>query len=149
MSATKRILLVEDDDRDAELTLRALAAHHTRDQIAVVNDGAEALDYLYRRGDYVSRGSGNPVVVLLDLKLPKVSGLEVLREVKSDARLRAIPVVVLSSSREDRDLRESYARGANAYVVKPLAFAAFVDTLTFLSGFWTLVNQPPPECTSD
>lgn len=139
------ILLVEDDPRDAELTLTALAENSVTNRVAVVRDGEEALDYLYSRGDHARREPGNPVAVLLDLKLPKVDGLEVLRQVKSDPELRTIPVVMLTSSREEQDLLESYALGANAYVVKPVGFEAFVAAVKEVGLFWAVVNQPPPD----
>jgi CheY-like chemotaxis protein len=129
MDKLKRILLAEDDEKDVELTLAALAEYHLANDVAVVRDGEEALDYLYRRGKYKERANGNPVVVLLDLKMPKVDGLEVLREIKSDEQLELIPVVVLTSSREERDVVESYRLGVNAYVVKPVDFEKFTDAV--------------------
>lgn len=140
-----KILLVEDDSYDVELTLSALAQNHLTNEVVVVRDGAEALDYLFRRGDYESRVAGNPMVVLLDLKLPKVDGLEVLEHIKSDPNLKTIPVVMLTSSREERDLVRSYNLGTNAYVVKPVDFPDFVEAIRTLGLFWALVNQPPPE----
>lgn len=140
----KNILLVEDDPRDVELTLAALDEHHLANQIEVVNNGAEALDYLYRRGKFNSRAAGNPILVLLDLKMPKVSGLEVLKTIKADALLKIIPVVVLSSSRETPDLVQCYQHGVNAYVVKPVDFGEFVDAVKQLGIFWAAVNEPPP-----
>jgi CheY-like chemotaxis protein len=138
------ILLVEDDPRDVELTLAALAESHLTNGIAVVRDGEEALDYLYRRGAYASREKGNPAVVLLDLKLPKIDGLEVLKQVKSDPNLNTIPVVMLTSSREEQDLVRSYNSGTNAYVVKPVDFGDFIDAIKRLGLFWAVVNHPPP-----
>jgi CheY-like chemotaxis protein len=140
----KNILLVEDDPKDAELTLIALDEHHLASRVEVVCDGAEALDFLYRRGKYKMRGSTNPVVVLLDLKMPKVNGLEVLKNIKSDADLKVIPVVVLSSSRETPDLVECYKHGVNAYVVKPVDFAEFMKAVKQLGIFWAAINEPPP-----
>lgn len=145
MSPAKPILLAEDNPRDAELALAAMEEHHISDKVVVCRDGAEALDYLYCRGAFTSRQRGNPVVVFLDLKMPKVDGLEVLRTMKSDANLRSIPVVMLTSSREERDLRESYALGANAYVVKPVEFGRFVSAVKELSLFWGIINEPPPD----
>ena len=145
MLQLKKILLVEDDPRDLELTLAALAEHHLANQVAVVRDGAEALDYLYHRGKFQTRAGGNPVVVLLDLKLPKVNGLEVLKTLKADEQLKVIPVVVLSSSREAPDLLECYRHGVNAYVVKPVDFAEFMQAVQQLGVFWAAVNEPPPE----
>ena len=140
-----RILLVEDDPYDVELTLSALVENHLTNEVVVVRDGAEALDYLYRRGDYESRAAGNPVVMLLDLKLPKVDGLEVLERVKTDPNLKTTPVVMLTSSREEQDLARSYNLGTNAYVVKPVDFSDFVEAISTLGLFWAVVNQPPPE----
>ena len=140
----KNILLVEDDPQDVKLTLAALEEHHLANQIKVVNNGAEALDYLYRRGKFDSRAAGNPILVLLDLKMPKVSGLEVLKTIKADAQLKIIPVVVLSSSRETPDLVQCYQHGVNAYVVKPVDFGEFVNAVKQLGIFWAAVNEPPP-----
>jgi len=137
-----RILLVEDDSYDVELTLSALVENHLNNEVVVVRDGAEALDYLYRRGDYESRAAGNPVVMLLDLKLPKVDGLEVLERVKTDPNLKTTPVVMLTSSREEQDLARSYNLGTNAYVVKPVDFSDFVEAISTLGLFWAVVNQP-------
>jgi CheY-like chemotaxis protein len=139
-----KVLLVEDDPHDVELTLSALSENHLTNEIVVVRDGAEALDYLYRRGTYESREAGNPAVMLLDLKLPKVDGLEVLKRIKTDPNLKTIPVVMLTSSREERDLAESYDSGANAYVVKPVGFHDFVEAVRKAGLFWTVINQPPP-----
>jgi CheY-like chemotaxis protein len=144
MTHPGKILLVEDDPYDVELTLSALAENHLANEVVVVRDGAEALDYLYRRGAYQSRAAGNPVVMLLDLKLPKVDGLEVLERIKTDPNLKATPVVMLTSSREEQDLARSYNLGTNAYVVKPVDFNDFVEAIRKLGLFWTVVNQPPP-----
>lgn len=144
MAALKRILLVEDNPNDAELTLEALSRHNLANDVTWVHDGAEALDYLYCREQYAGRLSSDPVVILLDLKLPKVDGLEVLRTIKSDERLRIIPVVVLTSSREERDLVDSYKLGVNAYVVKPVDFSVFITAVRELGVFWALINEPPP-----
>lgn len=140
----KRILLVEDSPHDVELTLAALAENHLANEVVVVRDGEEALDYLYRRGIFKLRMEGNPVVVLLDLKLPKVDGLEVLAQLKSDSGLRRVPVVMLTSSREEQDLIVSYDLGVNAYVVKPVDFHEFVSIIKEVGLFWAVVNQPPP-----
>lgn len=139
-----RILLAEDSAQDVELILNALAEHKISNSVAVARDGVEALDYLYARGAFAGRDAGNPVLLLLDLKMPKVDGLEVLRTVKSDARLRTIPVVVLTSSREEQDVVRSYALGGNAYVVKPVEFDKFLRAVRELGLFWMLVNEPPP-----
>ena len=139
-----KILLVEDDPYDVELTLSALAENHLTNEVVVVRDGVEALDYLYRRGAYESRVAGHPVVMLLDLKLPKVDGLEVLERVKSNPNLKTTPVVMLTSSHEGQDLARSYNLGTNAYVVKPVDFTDFVEAIRELGLFWAVVNQPPP-----
>jgi CheY-like chemotaxis protein len=140
----KTILLVEDDSRDVELTLAALEESHLANKVAVVGDGAEALDYLYRRGTFKKRGGGNPIVVLLDNKMPKVNGLEVLKTIKTDEHLKVIPVVALTSSRETPDLIEFYKHGVNAYVVKPVDFADFMKVVKQLGIFWAAVNELPP-----
>lgn len=139
-----RILLAEDSAQDVELTLNALGENNLANSVEVARDGAEALDYLYRRGKYAGRESGNPVLVLLDLKMPKVDGLEVLRAVKADPRLRVIPVVILTSSREEQDLVRSYELGVNAYVVKPVEFDKFLHAVRELGLFWVLLNEAPP-----
>ncbi len=140
----KRILLVEDDPNDLELTLTGLAEYNLANEVVVARDGEEALDYLYTRGKFAAREPGNPVVVLLDLKLPKVDGLEVLRTMKSDESLKMVPVVILTSSREDKDMIEGYRLGTNAYVVKPVDFHQFVDAIKNLGAFWSIINEPPP-----
>ena len=140
----RRIVLVEDSPRDAELTLNALKGI-VANEVVHLRDGAEALEYLFRRGAFASRPAELPAVVLLDLKMPKVDGLEVLRAVKSDPVLKTIPVVVMTSSREERDIVRSYAAGVNAYVVKPLKFAEFADAVRQLGVFWAALNEPPPE----
>ena len=144
MNELGRILLVEDDPKDIDLTLTALGEYNLANEVIVVRDGAEALDYLHTKGNYRSRARENPAVVLLDLKLPKVDGLEVLREIRSDERLKLIPVVVLTSSREDRDMVASYKLGVNAYVVKPVDFHEFVNAVKELGVFWAVINEPPP-----
>jgi len=140
----KSILLAEDDPRDVELTLAAMEEQHLANRIAVVRDGAEALDYLYRRGQFKLRAGGNPIVILLDNKMPKVSGLEVLKTIKADEHLKVIPVVVLTSSRETPDLVEFYKHGVNAYVVKPVNFPDFMTAVKQLGVFWAAINEPPP-----
>jgi CheY-like chemotaxis protein len=144
MNGLGRILLVEDDPNDVDLTLAALGEYNLANEVVVVRDGAEALDFLHAKGNYASRASGNPAVVLLDLKLPKVDGLEVLREIRTDESLKLIPVVVLTSSREDKDMVASYEFGVNAYVVKPVDFHEFVDAVKELGIFWAVINEPPP-----
>ncbi|MGZ2488155.1 DNA-binding response OmpR family regulator [Rhizobium pisi] len=144
MSKLGRILLVEDDPRDAELTMIALEEYHLVNDVMVAHDGEEALDYLYGRGKFSQRPSGNPAVMLLDLKLPKINGLEVLKQVRSDEQLKLLPVVVLTSSHEEKDVIRSYQLGVNAYVVKPVDFHSFVDAVKELGVFWAVVNEPPP-----
>jgi len=144
MPELKRILLVEDNANDVELTFAALEENHLANEVVVVRDGADALDYLYRRGIYKMRAEGNPAVVLLDLKLPKIDGLEVLKTVKSDVNLRTIPIVMLTSSREEVDVVTSYGLGVNAYVVKPVDFTDFVSAIKKLGLFWAVINEPPP-----
>jgi CheY-like chemotaxis protein len=144
MNNLGRILLVEDDPKDVELTMMALEEYNLANEVVVVGDGAEALDYLYSREKYADRTSENPAVLLLDLKLPKVDGLEVLQQIKSDQKLRMIPVVVLTSSREERDMVASYKLGVNAYVVKPVDFHEFVNAIKELGVFWAVINEPPP-----
>ncbi len=140
----KRILLVEDNPNDAELTLEALAEHNLANDVEWVHDGEEALDYLFCRGKFAQGTCNDLAVVLLDLKLPKVDGMEVLRVIKSTEKLKLVPVVVLTSSREERDLVESYKLGVNAYVVKPVDFGEFMKAVEELGVFWALVNEPPP-----
>jgi DNA-binding response OmpR family regulator len=139
-----RILIVEDDPQDVELTMTALAEYNLANEVVVAGDGEEALDYLYSRGKFQGRTSDNPAVMLLDLKLPKVDGLEVLQQIKADQKLRMIPVVVLTSSREERDMVASYKLGVNAYVVKPVDFHEFVNAIKELGVFWAVINEPPP-----
>jgi len=149
MTPIKPLLLAEDNPRDAELTLAAMEEHHIADKVVVCHDGAEALDYLYCRGIFAAREQGNPVVVFLDIKMPKVDGIEVLRTIKNDVQLKPIPVVMLTSSREERDLAQCYALGANAYVVKPVEFHRFIKAVKELAGFWGMINEPPPEGSGD
>jgi CheY-like chemotaxis protein len=139
-----RILMVEDDPKDIDLTLTALEEYNLSNEVVVARDGEEALDYLYCRGKFRDRTSDNPAVLLLDLKLPKIDGLEVLQHIKADERLKMIPVVVLTSSREERDMVASYKLGVNAYVVKPVDFHEFVNAIKELGIFWALINEPPP-----
>jgi len=141
MTDLKSILLAEDNPNDVELTLEALAQHKLANEVVVVEDGVEALDYLYCRGEFHGRSGGNPAVVLLDLKMPKVDGLEVLRTIKSDPALKGVPVVLLTSSREDRDIIDGYELGVNAYVVKPVNFTDFIDAVKQLGVFWAIINE--------
>jgi CheY-like chemotaxis protein len=144
MTEIGRILLVEDDSKDVELTMTALEEYNLGNEVVVVSDGEEALDYLNFRGKFQKRKGENPAVLLLDLKLPKVDGLEVLENIKSDEKLKMIPVVVLTSSREERDMVASYKLGVNAYVVKPVDFHEFVNAIKELGVFWAIINEPPP-----
>jgi CheY-like chemotaxis protein len=144
MARLKSILLAEDNPKDIELTLTALAEHNLANEVVVARDGEEALDYLLRRGRFRERPEDNPAVVLLDLKMPRVDGLEVLRRIKSDDGLKTIPVVMLTSSREERDLIESYRLGINAYVVKPVGFEQFVEAVRQIGVFWALLNERAP-----
>lgn len=144
VSEVRKILLVEDNANDVELTLAALNEYHLVNDVDVVRDGEEALDYLYKRGKYEERATDDPAVVLLDLKLPKVDGLEVLEKIKADDNLKTVPVVMLTSSREEQDLIRSYQLGVNAYVVKPVEFGEFMNALKELGLFWAVINQLPP-----
>lgn len=144
MTTIKPILLVEDDPRDLELALVALERSQLANEVIVVRDGAQALEYLRRTGEFDGRESGNPAVVLLDLKLPKINGLEVLEAIRADAGLRSIPVVMLTSSQEENDVVRSYQLGVNAYVVKPVEFKQFLSAISDLGMFWAVLNEPPP-----
>jgi CheY-like chemotaxis protein len=144
METLGRILMVEDDPKDVELTMTALEDYNLANEVVVAHDGEEALDYLFCRGKFADRSSDNPAVMLLDLKLPKIDGLEVLQQVKSDEKLRMIPVVVLTSSHEEKDMVASYRLGVNAYVVKPVEFHEFVNAIKELGIFWAVINAPPP-----
>lgn len=144
METLKRILLAEDDPNDAELTLRALANYNLANEVKWVHDGEEALDYVFCRGEYQGNDCDDLAVILLDLKMPKVDGLEVLQILKSDERLRMIPVVILTSSREEQDMVKSYRLGVNAYVVKPVDFKEFIKAVKEVGAFWAIVNEPPP-----
>jgi CheY-like chemotaxis protein len=141
----KRILLVEDNSKDVELTLAAMASHNLANEIAVVRDGVAAWDYLHRRGEFSDRPAGNPIVVLLDIKMPKLNGLQVLAEMKSDPGLKTVPVVMLTSSREEPDLTKAYDLGVNAYVVKPVDFKQFMDAVKQVGAFWAILNEPPSD----
>jgi CheY-like chemotaxis protein len=139
----RRILLVEDSENDVEMTLEAFSEYHLANQVDVVRDGAEALDYIFCREEYAQRRSGPPAVVLLDIKLPKLNGIEVLRDIRADARYTKLPVVMLTSSREEPDLRKCYDLACNAYVVKPVDFVQFTEALKVLGCFWAVLNEPP------
>ena len=140
----KRILLAEDNLDDIELTLRVLAEYHLANKVDVVRDGVDALDYLFRRGRFADRSPGNPALIVLDNKMPRVDGLEVARRIKEDERLKTIPVVMLTSSHEQGDLFKSYELGVNAYVIKPVKFFDFVNAVREIGAFWGIVNEPPP-----
>jgi CheY-like chemotaxis protein len=143
MTELKRILLVEDSPNDVELILASLTENRLGNEVVVVRDGEEALDYLYRRGIFRMRQEGDPILILLDLKLPKIDGLEVLAQVKTDPELRVLPIVVLTSSKEEPDLVRCYGLGVNAYVVKPIAFHDFMEAIKQIGLFWAVINQPP------
>ncbi|PYQ96548.1 MAG: two-component system response regulator [Acidobacteria bacterium] len=144
MTPIRTILLAEDNINDIELTIAALRSNNVANEVVVVRDGAAALDYLYRRSAFASRSPEPPGLLLLDLKMPKVDGLEVLQQIKGDRALRTIPIVVLTSSREESDLVRTYGLGVNAYVVKPVVFNEFMDAVKALGQFWAVVNEPPP-----
>jgi len=148
MNSLKRILLVEDQSKDVELTLAAFAENNLANGIAVARDGVEALDYLYCRGKFAGRADGPPAVVLLDIKMPRMNGLEVLRQIKADPQLKLLPVVMLTSSREEPDLVASYELGVNAYVVKPVEFQQFAEAVKGIGVFWALLNEWPSDCPS-
>lgn len=139
----EHILLVDDSPRDTEMALEALQHYHLANQVVTLRDGAEALDHLHRRGEFAGRDGTNPAVILLDLKMPRVDGLEVLSAIKADPALKVIPVVMMTSSREEQDLLRSYELGANAYVVKPLSFPEFVEAVKVVGAFWAMLNEPP------
>jgi CheY-like chemotaxis protein len=145
MSELRSILLAEDNPKDVELTLEALEEHHLANQVTVVRDGVEVMEYLRCQGKYEGRRSGNPAVVLLDIKMPRMDGLEALRAIRADPALRTLPVVMLTSSREEPDLKKSYELGANAYVVKPVDFQDFIEAVRQVGIFWAVINERPPE----
>ena len=140
-----KILMVEDSQNDIELILDALSDYNFVNNIEVVRDGEEAMDYLYRRNKFSGRKGGNPIFILLDIKMPRMTGLELLRIIKHDENMKTIPVIMLTSSKEDTDLRECYRLGVNAYVVKPVHFSDFAEAVKKIGKFWAVVNEPPPE----
>lgn len=144
MSPLKRILLAEDNPNDVELTLAALDEYNLANEVVVTRDGVETLDYLFQRGKFEGHANGIPAVILLDLKMPRVDGLEVLRQLREDPRFELVPVVMITSSREEQDLIRSYQLGVNAYVVKPVDFQKFVECIKQIGFFWALINEPPP-----
>ncbi|MDO9510518.1 MAG: response regulator [Bacteroidales bacterium] len=139
----KRILIVDDSPKDVELTIAALSENNLANEVDVAEDGEEALDYLHKRGKFLNH-PGYPAVILLDIKMPKMNGIEVLRHIRNDPKLKLIPVIMVTSSREERDLVESYKLGANSYVVKPVDISQFLEAIKILGQFWAIVNQPPP-----
>jgi CheY-like chemotaxis protein len=145
MEDLKKILYAEDNPKDVELTIEALTDHNLANKVIIVRDGVEVMDYLRRKGKYKDRKPGNPAVLLLDIKMPRMDGLEVLKVVRSDAALKMLPVVILSSSREEQDIIRSYELGVNAYVVKPVDFKDFVDAIKHIGVFWALINEAPPK----
>ena len=144
MSPLKRILLAEDNPNDIELTLSALEEYNLANEVVIVRDGVEALDYLFQRGKFAGHPNGVPAVILLDLKMPRMDGLETLRQIRSEALFKHVPVVMITSSREEQDLIRSYELGVNAYVVKPVDFQKFVECIKQIGFFWALINEPPP-----
>ena len=144
MNSLRNILLVDDSPRDTEMAVHALESCNLANEVTTLRDGSEALDYLYYRGDYALRPRSQPAVILLDLKMPRVDGIEVLRQIKGDPELRFIPVVIMTSSREEQDIVNCYRLGSNAYVVKPVNFHEFVDAVKRLGAFWGVTNDPPP-----
>ena len=144
MGDLKTILFAEDNPNDVELTIEALKEINLANRVQVVRDGSEALDFLYKRGKYINRPGSNPVVILLDIKMPKIDGLQVLKIIKNDDNLKNIPVVILTSSREEKDLMNSYSMNTNAYVVKPVDFDQFSKAIKELGVFWALINEAPP-----
>jgi len=144
MSPLKRILLAEDNKNDIELTLSALEEYNLANEVVVVRDGVEMLDYLFRRGQFTDHPNGVPAVILLDLKMPRLDGLEALRQLRTEPRFKHVPVVMITSSREEQDLIRSYELGVNAYVVKPVDFQKFVECIKQIGFFWALINEPPP-----
>lgn len=147
MNDLRTILLAEDNPKDVELTLEALAEHNLANQVVVAKDGVDAMEYLRCEGKYKLRTPGNPAVVLLDIKMPRMDGIEVLQAIRSDPALKTLPVVMLTSSREEPDLKRSYELGANAYVVKPVDFKDFIEAVKQVGVFWAVINELPPERT--
>jgi len=140
----KRILIVDDSPKDVELVIAALAEKNLANEVDVAEDGIEALDYLNKLGKFATRANGNPAVILLDIKMPKMNGIEVLKHIRSTPEFKMIPVIMVTSSREERDLVESYKLGANSYVVKPVDISQFIDAIKILGQYWAVINLPPP-----
>jgi CheY-like chemotaxis protein len=149
MSPLKRILLAEDNPNDVELTLSALEEYNLANEVVVARDGVEVLDYLFNLGQFANHPNGTPAVILLDLKMPRMDGLEALRQLRADPRFKRVPVVMITSSREEQDLVRSYELGVNAYVVKPVDFQKFVECIKQIGFFWALINEPPPSKTGE
>lgn len=145
MYKLKTILLAEDNSKDVELTIEAMAENNLGNQVIIVKDGIEAMEYLRREGKYKLRNAGNPCVILLDIKMPRMDGIEVLRSIRSDDKFKKIPVVMITSSREERDLIKTYELGVNAYVVKPVSFQQFIEAVKQIGSFWAVLNELPPE----
>ena len=143
----KKILIVDDSPKDVELAIAALAEKNLENEVVVAEDGVEALDYLFKRGKFAGCDNGNPAVIMLDIKMPRMNGIEVLRHIRSNLRFKYIPVIVVTSSREERDLVESYKLGANSYVVKPVDIIQFIEAIKDLGQYWAVTNQPPPAST--
>jgi CheY-like chemotaxis protein len=141
----KRILIVDDSPKDVELVISALAEKNLANEVDIAEDGEEALDYLYRRGKFVDRENGNPTVILLDIKMPKMNGIEVLKHIRCTPEFKMIPIIMVTSSHEERDLVESYKLGANSYVVKPVDIVQFIDAIKTLGQYWVVINQLPPK----
>ena len=148
MICLKTILLAEDNPKDVELTIEALAEHNLANQVVTVKDGVEAMEYLKYEGNYKQRNPGHPAVILLDIKMPRMDGIEVLKTIRDDEKLKMIPVVILTSSREEPDLKKCYELGVNAYVVKPVNFKDFIDAVKEIGIFWALINELPHEVRS-
>ncbi|MFH0976479.1 MAG: response regulator [Spirochaetota bacterium] len=145
MVELKIILMAEDNPKDVELTIEALAEHNLANQVITVKDGIEVLEYLHYEGKFKDRRPGNPAVLLLDIKMPRMNGIEVLKSIRSDKKLKTLPVVMLTSSREEPDLKTCYELGVNAYVVKPVSFKSFIDAVKHIGIFWAMLNELPPE----
>jgi len=143
ITEVKRILIVDDSQKDVELVIAALAEKNLANEVDVAEDGEEALDYLYKRGKFANR-FGNPAIILLDIKMPKMTGIEVLKYIRSDTKFKLIPVIMVTSSREEKDMVECYKHGANSYVVKPVNIVQFIDAIKILGQYWAVINQPPP-----
>jgi len=143
-AVVKTILIVDDSPKDVELTIAALSEKNLANNVVVAEDGVEALDYLYKRGKFAGFGNGNPAVILLDIKMPRMNGIEVLKHIRSNPEFKFTPVIMVTSSAEEKDLIESYNLGVNSYVVKPVDIVQFIDAIKVLGQYWAVINQPPP-----